>query len=143
MEYDEVNRDWERDKKALQDRHAEVRRATGVFSDSVKYKPPKDWQDKFDALETSDENVLAATLEEYDSELKYLKKIDDATVANIEEITAKVSAAQEEVKSLDEEIANKKHDARKHKSKWMKGVQELVEKVSEKFTRMMADMVGF
>ena len=40
-EYDEVNRDWERDKKALQDRHAEVRKATGYFSDAVKYKPPE------------------------------------------------------------------------------------------------------
>jgi hypothetical protein len=77
-EYEEVDRDWERDKKALQDRHAEVRKATGVLSDAVKYKPPQAWQEKFDALETSDENILAATLEECDSELKYLKKIDEA-----------------------------------------------------------------
>ena len=141
-EYEEVNRDWERDKKALQDRHAEARKATGVLSDDIKYKPPVAWQEKFDALETSDENVLAATLEECDSELKYLKKIDDATVNNIEQITEKVTAAKNEVNSINEDIANKKHDARKQKSKWMKGVQELVENVSEKFSRMMADMVG-
>ena len=89
MKSKEVDRDWERDKKALQDRHAEVRKATGVLSDAVKYKPPQDWQEKFDALETSDENILAATLEECDSELKYLKKIDEATVKNIEQITEK------------------------------------------------------
>ena len=86
--------------------------------------------------------MLAANLEECDSELNYLKKIDDTTVANIEQITEKVNAAQADCQSLTADIANKKHDAKKQKSKWMKGVQELVENVSEKFSRMMADMVN-
>ena len=139
--YEEMKKEWERDKNALQETHSKARRATGVLSDDNKTKPPLEWQKKFEVLGTSDENVLAATLEECDSDLKYLKKIDDTTVTNIEQITKKVNAAQEEFKSLTEDIANKKHDAKKQKSKWMKGVQELVDNVSEKFSRMMADMV--
>ena len=140
-EHDAVNLDWERDKKALQARHAEAKSATGVLSNDIKYKPPEVWQAKFDALGTSDVNVLAAFLDECDSELKYLKKIDDKTVSNIEEISAKLSAAQDQVNSLDSEIANNKHEAHRLKSRWMKGVQDLVEKVNEKFSRMMAEMV--
>ena len=140
-EYDKVSRDWELDKKALQDSHAEARKATGVHSDAIKYKAPEEWQARFEALGTSDENMLVALLEECDSELKYLKKIDDTTVSNIEQITEKVNAAQAEFKSITEDIANKKHDAKKQKLKWMKGVQDLVENVSEKFSRMMAEMV--
>ena len=140
-EHDAVNLDWERDKKALQARHAEAKSATGVLSNDIKYKPPEVWQAKFDALGTSDVNVLAAFLDECDSELKYLKKIDDKTVSNIEEISAKLSAAQDQVNSLDSEIANNKHEAHRLKSRWIKGVQDLVEKVNEKFSRMMAEMV--
>jgi len=37
--------------------------ATGVMSETLKYKPPEEWQKKFDKLGTSDENVLTVLLE--------------------------------------------------------------------------------
>jgi hypothetical protein len=37
--------------------------ATGVMSDSLKYKPPEEWQRKFDKLGSNDENVLGVLLE--------------------------------------------------------------------------------
>ena len=141
-EHSGTSLEWERDKKALQESHHEASSRTGVLSNDVKYKPPREWQDKFDELGTSDENALAAFLEECDSDLSYLKKIDDKTVTSIEEIRIKVSKAQNEVESLESEMANYKHEAKRLKSKWIKGVTDLVEKVDEKFSRMMAELVS-
>jgi len=31
---------WDRDKRALKEKHSEARKATGILSDDVKYKPP-------------------------------------------------------------------------------------------------------
>ena len=36
---------------------------TGVLSDTLKYKPPEEWQRKFDQLESTDENALSVYLE--------------------------------------------------------------------------------
>ena len=141
-EHSGTSLEWERDKKALQESHQEASSKTGVLSNDVKYKPSREWQDKFDELGTSDENALAAFLEECDSDLSYLKKIDDKTITSIEEIRNKVAKAQNEVESLESEMANYKHEAKRLKSKWIKGVTDLVEKVDEKFSRMMAELVS-
>merc|ERR1719266_2167713 len=47
-ELGEVQARWDRDKRALQEKHSECRRATGILSNEVKYKPPEEWQRKFD-----------------------------------------------------------------------------------------------
>ena len=139
-QFDEISVIWQRDKKNLQERHSEARKATGVLSEEVKYKPPEDWQRKFDDLNTNDEAVLSAYLDECDSELKHLKKIPDQTIADIETLKEKLEVARDEKESLEKEIANKRHEAKKLKLKWIRGVEELVENVNDKFGSMMADL---
>ena len=43
-EHKEIKSKWENDKTALQKTHQEARKATGVLSEDVKYKPPESWQ---------------------------------------------------------------------------------------------------
>merc|ERR1712142_1088920 len=78
-EHNEVVVLWDRDKRNLQERHSEARKATGILSNDVKYKPPEEWQRKFDNLGSSDENVLSALLDECVGELKHVRKIPDKT----------------------------------------------------------------
>merc|ERR1719192_519077 len=139
-QYKEIQKVWDKDKKALQERHSEARKATGILSDDIKYKPPEDWQRKFDELGSSDEAVLGAYLDECISELKHMKKIPDQTIADIETLKEKLTNARNDKESLEKEIANKRHEAKKLKMKWMNGVQELVENVNDKFGSMMADL---
>merc|ERR1712098_708357 len=139
-QFEEISVIWQRDKKQLQEKHSEARKATGVLSEDVKYKPPQEWQEKFDDLKTNDEAVLSAYLDECDSELKHLKKIPDQTIADIETLKEKLEVAREEKESLEKEIANKRHEAKKLKLKWIRGVEELVENVNDKFGSMMADL---
>ena len=68
---------WDRDKRALQERHSEARKATGILSDDIKYKPPEEWQTRFDKLGSNDENVLAALLDECESELKLNRRYQE------------------------------------------------------------------
>ena len=131
---------WDKEKKALQDSHAKAREATGLLSNEVKYKPPEEWQLKFDALGSTDEAVLGAFLDECDSDLRHLKVIPEQTIADIEALKAKLGVAREEKDVLEKNIANKRHEAKKLKLKWMHGVQELVENVNDKFGNMMATL---
>ena len=72
--------------------------------------------------------------------MKHLKKIPDQTIADIETLKEKLEVAREEKESLEKEIANKRHEAKKLKLKWIRGVEELVENVNDKFGSMMADL---
>jgi len=139
-QFKEVSDVWNVEKKSLQERHSEARKATGILSEDVKYKPPEEWQKKFDELGSTDEAVLGAYLDEFDSELKHMKKIPEQTIADIETLKEKLAAAKEDLEMLEKEIANKKHEAKKLKMKWINGVQELVEGVNDKFGRMMMDL---
>ena len=137
---EEINKIWDTDKKALQQSHTEAKNATGILSNDVKYKPPEEWQQKFDALGSTDEAVLGAFLDECDSDLKHLKVIPEQTIADIEALKEKLGVAREEKDTLERTIANKRHEAKKLKLKWMHGVQELVENVNDKFGNMMASL---
>ena len=137
---EEINKIWDTDKKALQQSHTEAKNATGILSNDVKYKPPEEWQQKFDALGSTDEAVLGAFLDECDSDLKHLKVIPEQTIADIEALKEKLGVAREEKDTLERTIANKRHEAKKLKLKWIHGVQELVENVNDKFGNMMASL---
>ena len=139
-QYENTTKTWEKDKKALQERHSEARKATGVLSDEVKYKPPEVWQRKFDALDTTEENVLLALLDECDTDLKHMKTISDQTIADIEALKEKIKVAREEKENLEAEFKNLKHEAKKLKNKWINGVQHLVDNVNDKFGAMMAEL---
>ena len=106
----------------------------------AQYKPPEEWQMKFDLLGTNDINVLGAMLEEQDNELKALKHIPEKVMEDIESLAKKLEGAKMEVDALEEEMKNKNHEAMKLRRKWMKGVDELVETIDKSFGRMMADL---
>ena len=131
---------WNRDKRALQERHSEARKATGILSNDVKYKPPEVWQKRFDKLGSSDENVLAALLDECESELEHTKKIPDKTVVDIEALKEKLVQAREEKKQMEIDKVNKTHEAAKLRRKWINGVEGLVENINDRFGSMMADL---
>ena len=139
-ELGEVQARWDRDKRALQEKHSECRRATGILSNEVKYKPPEEWQRKFDLLGTNDINVLGAMLDEQDNELKHLKHIPEKVMEDIEALGRKLEAAKKEVDTLEEEMKNKNHEALKLRRKWITGVNDLVEKINDSFGTMMADL---
>ena len=138
--FEDVSKVWDRDKKALQDSHTQARNATGILSNEVKYKPPEEWQAKFDALGSTEEAVLGTFLDECNSELKHLKVIPEQTIADIEALKEKLGAAREEKDSLERNIVNKRHEAKKLKLKWINGVKELVDNVNDKFGSMMANL---
>ena len=131
---------WDRDKRNLQERHSEARKATGILSNDVKYKPPEEWQKKFDNLGSSDENVLSALLDECEGELKHVKKIPDKTIQDIEQLKEKLIAAREEKEQMERDMANKSHEAAKLRRKWINGVESLVENVNDRFGHMMAEL---
>ena len=131
---------WDRDKRNLQERHSEARKATGILSNDVKYKPPEDWQKKFDNLGSNDENVLSALLDECVGELKHVRKIPDKTIQNIEELKQKLILAKEEKDHLESEMANTSHEANKVKRKWINEVESLVENINDRFGSMMAEL---
>ena len=139
-ELGEVQARWDRDKRALQEKHSECRRATGILSNEVKYKPPEEWQRKFDLLGTNDINVLGAMLDEQGNELKHLKHIPEKVMEDIEALGRKLEAAKKEVDTLEEEMKNKNHEALKLRRKWITGVNDLVEKINDSFGTMMADL---
>jgi len=139
-EHKEVVVLWDRDKRNLQERHSEARKATGILSNDVKYKPPEEWQKKFDNLGSSDENVLSALLDECDGELKHVKKIPDKTIQDIEQLKEKLVAAKEEKEQMERDMANKSHEAAKLRRKWINGVESLVENVNDRFGHMMAEL---
>ena len=131
---------WDRDKRALQERHSEARKATGILSDDIKYKPPEEWQTRFDKLGSNDENVLAALLDECESELKHIKKIPDKTILDIEAMKEKLVQAREEKELMERTMANKTHEAAKLRRKWINGVESLVENINERFGHMMSEL---
>eukprot|EP00090_Calanus_glacialis_P046443 TRINITY_DN9124_c0_g1_i1.p1 TRINITY_DN9124_c0_g1~~TRINITY_DN9124_c0_g1_i1.p1 ORF type:complete len:1049 (-),score=416.15 TRINITY_DN9124_c0_g1_i1:332-3478(-) len=139
-EHTEITVLWDRDKRALQEKHSEARKATGILSDDVKYKPPEEWQKKFDKLGSSDENVLAALLDECESELKHTKKIPDKTIEDIEAMKEKLTQAREEKEQMERDMANKTHEAAKLRRKWINGVESLVENINDRFGAMMAEL---
>ena len=139
-QWDEISKIWAKDKSALQESHRIAKDATGLLSNETKYKPPEEWQQKFDTLGSTDEAVLGAFLDECDSDLRHLKRIPEQTIADIEALKEKLGAAREEKDALERTIANKRHEAKKLKLKWMNGVQELVENVNDKFGNMMATL---
>ena len=110
------------------------------MSNEVKYKPPEEWQRKFDLLGTNDINVLGAMLDEQDNELKHLKHIPEKVMEDIEALGRKLEAAKKEVDTLEEEMKNKNHEALKLRRKWITGVNDLVEKINDSFGTMMADL---
>merc|ERR1719342_1320262 len=139
-EHAEITVCWEKDKRALQERHSEARKATGILSNDVKYKPPEEWQKRFDSLGSTDENVLAALLDECVNELKHIKKIPDKTIEDIEANKEKLTQARQEKEQIEKEMANKTHEAAKLRRKWISGVENLVEKINDSFGSMMADL---
>merc|ERR1719266_1472994 len=139
-ELSEVQTRWDRDKRALQEKHSECRKATGILSNDVKYKPPEEWQAKFDLLGSNDINVLGAMLDDQDNELNLLKHIPEKVMEDIEALGRKLEAAKKEVDALEEKIKNKNHEALKLRRKWITGVNDLVEKINESFGTMMADL---
>jgi len=139
-EHNEVVVLWDRDKRNLQERHSEARKATGILSNDVKYKPPEEWQRKFDNLGSSDENVLSALLDECVGELKHVRKIPDKTIQDIEELKQKLIMAKEEKDHMESEMANKSHEANKLRRKWINGVESLVENINDRFGSMMAEL---
>ena len=140
VECEEISKIWEKEKKALQESHTKAKDATGILSNDIKYKPPEEWQQKFDSLGSTDEAVLGAFLDECDSDLRHLKRIPEQTIADIEALKEKLGVAREEKDALERAIANKRHEAKKLKLKWMNGVQELVDNVNDKFGNMMATL---
>merc|ERR1712096_474285 len=140
VEHTEIMVLWNRDKRALQERHSEARKATGILSNDVKYKPPEVWQKRFDQLGSSDENVLAAFLDECESELKHTKKIPDKTIVDIEAMKEKLAQAREEKEQMERDMANKTHEAAKLRRKWINGVEGLVENINDRFGSMMAEL---
>jgi len=139
-EHTEITVLWDRDKRALQEKHSEARKATGILSDEVKYKPPEEWQKKFDKLGSSDENVLAAFLDECENDLKHIKKIPDKTIVDIEAMKEKLAQAREEKEQMERDMANKTHEAAKLRRKWINGVESLVENINDRFGSMMAEL---
>jgi len=139
-EHKEITILWDKDKRALQERHSEARKATGILSDDVKYKPPEEWQRRFDMLGSSDENVLAALLDECDSELKHTKKIPDKTIEDIEAMKTKLAQAREEKEQMEIEMARKTNEAARLRRKWINGVEGLVENINDRFGNMMAEL---
>jgi len=139
-EHNEVMILWDKDKRNLQERHSEARKATGILSNDVKYKPPEEWQEKFDNLGSNDENVLSALLDECETELKHVKKVPDKTIQEIESMKEKLAKAREEKEQMEREMANKTHEAGKLRRKWINGVESLVSNINDRFGHMMADL---
>ena len=139
-EHGEVQTRWERDKRALQEKHSECRKATGILSEEVKYKPPEAWQAKFDALGTSDINVLEAMRDEQEAELQHIKNIPEKVIEDIETLARKLEQAKKEMESLEEDRKNKNHEAMKLRRRWITGVEQLVERINDSFGAMMAEL---
>ena len=70
--------------------------ATGVLSNETKYKPPESWQKMFDDLGSSDENVLAALVDECESTLSRLKNIPESTIQEIKRLKERLEDRLEE-----------------------------------------------
>ena len=136
----EITARWEKDKRLLQEKHQECRKATGILSDEVKYKPPEAWQARFDLLGSTDINVLGAMLEEQDTELRHISVIPEKVIEDIEALARRVEAARKERDDIQERMKNKNHEAMKLRRKWMAGVEAMVERINESFGRMMADL---
>merc|ERR1712059_17173 len=139
-EFSEISEQWEKGKRALQEMHSEARKATGVLSDDCKFKPPEAWQKRFDDLGSSDENVLAALLDETESELRHIKVIPEKVIQDITAVTEKVTKAREDKEKMEKDMANKSHEAKALKRRWINGVQGLVAKINDSFGGMMAEL---
>jgi len=139
-EFSGVSEQWEKGKRALQEMHSDARKATGVLSDDCKFKPPEEWQRKFDELASSDENVLAALLDETESELRHVKVIPEKVIADITQITERLVSARSEREAMEREAATKSHEAKQLKRRWINGVQGLVNRINDSFGGMMAEL---
>ena len=136
----EVKRRWNTEKEQLQKLHSLARNATGVLSDEIKYKPPESWQKMFDDLGSSDENVLAALVDECESTLSQLKNIPENTIQEIKRLKERLEDARRDKEKFEAEMANKKHEAKSLRRKWISGVERLCENINDKFSRMMAEL---
>jgi len=139
-ELSEVETRWNTEKEQLQKLHSLARNATGVLSNETKYKPPESWQKMFDDLGSSYENVLAALVDECESTLSRLKNIPESTIQEIKRLKERLEDARRDKEKFEAEMANKKHEAKSLRRKWISGVERLCENINDKFSRMMAEL---
>lgn len=139
-ELKEVQKNWEKQKQELQTCHSEARKATGILSEQVKYKPADIWSKRFELLGSSDENVLAALLDDCESELKHQKQIPDKIIDDIQHNQEKLDAARKEKTRLDQDMIKKTQEANRLKRDWISGVEKMVDKIDDRFGSMMAQL---
>lgn len=139
-EHQEVQKRWDKQKADLQTCHSEARKATGILSEQVKYKPTEIWSRRFEMLGSNDENVLGALLDDCDTELKHTKQIPEKIMEDIEANLQKLDAARKDKTKMDQDIIKKTQEVNRLKRDWMAGVEKMVDNIDERFGNMMAQL---
>ena len=123
---------WDRDKRALQERHSEARKATVILSDDIKYKRPEEWQTRFDKLGSNDENVLSALHDECESELKLNRSYQEKK-QSMDTLTEEIAQLRE-----DREAALKGSET--ISTGGVQRLKDLIDNVNDKFSAYFADL---
>jgi len=139
-EHKQIQIKWEQQKNDLQSCHSEARKATGILSEQVKYKPAEIWSKRFEMLGSNDENVLGALLDDCETELKHTKPLNPQTLEDIKKNQEKLDAARAEKERLDREMIEKTQETNRLKKRWINGVEAMVEKIDDRFGTMMAEL---
>ena len=104
-----------------------------------KHKPPVNWQEKFDALNASDINMLNYMLEDLENDIKK-HKVNPDTIRRIKEIKETLEKARAEVAEIEQELKKKTSELEQMRRSWISGVNRMVEQVGDRFSAMMAKL---
>ena len=102
------------------------------MSDDIKYKPPEEWQTRFDKLGSNDENVLAALLDECESELKLNR--------SYQEKKQSMDTLTEEIAQLREEREAALKESETISTGGVQRLKDLIDNVNDKFSAYFADL---
>jgi len=145
-EYDQVNKEYTRVKnqydsesQQVKDAHTAASNATdGVQDDKTKYKPPLEWKEKFDKIGATgmDETSLSLEIDDCEKEIKRLH-VKPEKLQSIKDTIESLERVKKEFRDLDKKKKNKIEQLDQLRRGWIRGVEDLVTKVNDKFGEMM------
>jgi len=139
-ELNKVNDRYEEEKIQVQTAHKAAEKATdGVFSPSLRYKPPEKWQKAFAALGPYNIDVLAVFIEDCDKEISQ-RKVSPDTIKKIKDIKETLEKGRAEVSDMEARLKAVTLELEQLRRGWISGVKKMVDQVGEKFGSMMAEL---
>jgi len=148
-EHKEADKIFKDESGNLQAIHNAAKQATGTLElvhtdtgkvEKIAYKPAEIWATRFSLIGATDEHVLGALLDDYDTELKLSKKIPDKIIQDLEINQQKLTEARREKTKFDQDMIKKTQEVNKLKRDWTHRVEEMVQNIDEKFSHMMAQL---